>query len=244
MQYPRAKSRFINKGKARMLMENGCLIDFNKILDYSATLAGDVISSYKYPWEILDTLGDFIKILGKKLQNEGYIEISPNVWVGKDVKISPTAEIAGPCVICEGSEIRHNAYIRGSVLVGKNCVVGNSTELKNCILFDKTQVPHYNYVGDSILGKGSHLGASSVISNLKSDGKNVTINYNGQKLETGRRKFGAILGDGADIGCGSVLNPGSIIGKGSRVYPHSTIRGVVPSHSIYKNENEIVPIID
>lgn len=221
-------------------MEN---VNFSSILDYSATLAGDVLSSFSYPWEFLSSLEEYIKNLGAELAGHGYKELLPSVWVGENVKISPTAEIYGPCIIGENSEIRHCAFIRGSVLIGRGCVVGNSTELKNCILFDKTQVPHYNYVGDSILGKGSHLGASSVISNLKSDGGDVCVTIDGERLSTGRRKFGAILGDGAEVGCGSVLNPGSIIGRGSRIYPHSTIRGTVPSFSIYKSDGETVKII-
>ncbi len=220
-------------------MEN---IVFSEILDYSASLAGEVLAGLEKPWDILDNLTEYIRQLGKQLEKEGWREILPEVWVGENVTIAPTAETHGPCIIGEGSEIRHCAFIRGSALIGKGCVVGNSTELKNCILFDKTQVPHYNYVGDSILGKGSHLGASSVISNLKSDGKDVCVNIDGERVSTHRRKFGAILGDGADIGCGTILNPGSIIGKGSRVYPHSTIRGTVPSGCIYKTDGKIVKI--
>lgn len=217
-------------------------IDFSEILDYDATIAGNEIKKHEMPWEILAYLTEYIRELGKNFVRDGYKEILPEVWVGEGVKISPTAEIHSPCIIGDGSEIRHCAFIRGSVIVGKNCVVGNSTELKNCILFDNTQVPHYNYVGDSILGKGSHLGASSVISNLKSDGRDIFVDIGGEKIATNRRKFGAILGDGADIGCGSVLNPGTIVGRGSRVYPHSTIRGSVPSDSIYKALGDIVKI--
>lgn len=217
-------------------------LEFSKILDYNATIAKEELVKLGDPWKILSYLAEYIRQIGKHLEAHGYTEILPEVWVGKSVSIAKSAEINSPCIIGDGSEIRHCAYIRGSVLIGNECVIGNSTELKNCIIFDGTHLPHYNYVGDSVLGRGVHLGASSVISNLKSDGKNVCINIGDRRIETERRKFGAIVGDCAEIGCGSVLNPGSIIGKGSRIYPHSTIRGFVPANSIYKSDGRIVDI--
>lgn len=217
--------------------------DFSELFDKTASEAGEDTSAEKEPWKLLDRIPELIK---KIVENGGFTEIKEGVYVGKDVKIAPSAYIDGPCVIGDGSEIRHCAYIRGNAIIGKKCVVGNSTELKNCILYDLVQVPHYNYVGDSILGKHAHLGAGAVISNLKSDGKNVVIKYKTdsgvREYETGRRKLGALIGDYAEIGCGCVLNPGTVIGKKSRVYPQCSVRGVVPSECIYKNEKEIVPI--
>ena len=206
------------------------------------TIAKDLFEGAVYPWEVLPKIGDFIKKLGASLSEEEYEKRGEDIWVAKSATVAPTAYIHGPAIIGKEAEVRHCAFIRGNAIVGEGAVVGNSTELKNVVLFNKVQVPHYNYVGDSILGKGSHLGASSVISNLKSDGKDVCVNIGGERISTHRRKFGAILGDGADIGCGTVLNPGSIIGKESRVYPHSTIRGTVPSGCIYKTDGEIVKI--
>ncbi len=216
---------------------------FEEILASRASLLFCEIEKYDYPWEILPYLKDLIKSLGESLEKTGkYKKIGEDVWAADSAVIAKSAEIHGPCVIGEGSEIRHCAYIRGSVLVGDGCVVGNSTELKNCVLFDKTAVPHYNYVGDSILGYKSHLGAGSVISNLKTDETNVFATVDGIRMDTGRRKFGAVLGDGANAGCGCVINPGSIVGKGSRIYPQSVVRGEVPSESIYKSRDNIVPI--
>lgn len=217
--------------------------DFTQIFDKTASEAGEEIASEKEPWKLLSGIPELIK---KIVENGEFTEYKNGVFIGNDVKIAPSAYIDGPCVIGEGSEIRHCAYIRGNVIIGRNCVIGNSTELKNCILYDLVQVPHYNYVGDSILGKHAHLGAGAVISNLKSDGKNVVIKYKTDSVvheyETGRRKLGALIGDYAEIGCGCVLNPGTVVGKNSRVYPQCSVRGIVPSECIYKNQNEIVPI--
>ncbi len=216
---------------------------FKEILSSRATLLWEDMEKCAYPWEILPCLKELVKKLGAELEKTGkYKKIGEDVWAAEDAVIAKSAEIHGPCVIGEGSEIRHCAYIRGSVLVGNGCVVGNSTELKNCVLFDKTAVPHYNYVGDSILGFKSHLGAGSVISNLKTDETNVCATVDGVRFDTGRRKFGAVLGDFANAGCGCVINPGSIVGKGSRIYPESVVRGEVPSESIYKSRDNIVPI--
>ena len=219
-------------------MEN---IVFSEILDYSSSLAGEVLAKLEMPWDILDTLTEYIRQLGKQLEKEGWREILPEVWVGENVTIAPTAEIHGPCIIGEGSEIRHCAFIRGSALIGKGCVVGNSTELKNCILFDKTQVPHYNYVGDSILGYRSHMGAGSITSNVKSDKTNVVIKDGSDFIETGIKKIGAMLGDHVEVGCNSVLNPGTIVGRNSSIYPTSCVRGVIPPNSIFKAAGSVVP---
>ena len=192
----------------------------------------------KYPWLILSKIKTFITEFINK-DHPGFFEIKEGVFIGKNVKIAQTAIIDAPAIICEGCEIRPGAYIRGNVIVGNNCIIGNSSELKNCILLNNVQVPHYNYIGDSILGNFAHMGAGSICSNLKSDKKSVVI-YADEIIQTNLRKVGAFLGDGADIGCGSVLNPGTIIGKNSNVYPLSSVRGVVPSDSIYKNAKEIV----
>ena len=219
-------------------MEN---IVFSEILDYSASLAGEVLAKLEIPWDILDNLTEYIRQLGKQLEKEGWREILPEVWVGENVTIAPTAEIHGPCIIGEGSEIRHCAFIRGSALVGADCVVGNSVELKNVILFDKVQVPHYNYVGDSILGYRAHMGAGSLTSNVKSDKTLVVVKAPGEQIPTGLKKFGAILGDFVEVGCNSVLNPGTVIGPHSNIYPTSCVRGVVPGNSIWKTGGIIVP---
>ncbi len=194
--------------------------------------------NYKYPWEILPHIKEYIYEL---IENgiEGFKKISDGVYVGKNVKIYPTAVIEAPAIIGEGTEIRPGAFIRGSVITGANCVIGNSSELKNCVLLEKVQVPHYNYVGDSVLGNRAHMGAGSICSNLKSDGKEVVI-HGDQEYQTNLRKIGAILADGADIGCGCVLNPGTIIGKNTWVYPLNSLRGVFPSDSIVKSQNNIV----
>lgn len=213
------------------------------LFDLQATELGEKLSENRYPWEILPHLKEIIPALGETLEARGYRQIAPQVWVGEDVSIAATACIQGPCIIGAGTEIRHCAYIRGNVLIGEKCVVGNSTELKNCVLFDRVQAPHYNYVGDALLGKGAHMGAGSIISNLKSDGKNIRVSLNGETLETGLRKFGALVGDGTEVGCGCVLNPGTIIGRGCRVYPLSSVRGFIPEKHIYKQADEIVPIL-
>lgn len=207
------------------------------------TIAKPLLEKYTYPWEVLPNISDFIIELGKKLPKE-YDLIDENIWISKKAKITKSAYIKGPAIICEDAEIRHCAFIRGNAIVGKNTVVGNSTELKNCILFDNVQVPHYNYVGDSILGYKSHMGAGSITSNVKSDKKLVIVKNDKEQIETGLKKFGAMLGDEVEVGCSSVLNPGTVIGKHTNIYPLSSVRGVVPEHSIYKNQKEIVEKID
>lgn len=204
------------------------------LFDLSHTLAAEYLKKFSYPWEALAGLKDFILKLGASLDKSEYTEISPCVWVHKTANIFPSAYIGAPCIIGENTEVRHCAFIRGSALVGKNCVVGNSTELKNAILFDSVQVPHYNYVGDSILGYKSHMGAGSITSNVKSDKSPVTVSDGSQKIETGLKKFGALLGDGVEVGCNSVLNPGTVIGRNTSVYPLSCVRGYIPENSIYK----------
>lgn len=209
------------------------------LFDLTHTLAASILSSVTYPWEILDGLKGEIVRLGKTLSAEEFTEILPQVWVAKDVKIADTASITGPCIIDQGAEIRQGAFIRGSAIVGKGCVVGNSTELKNCILFDSVQVPHFNYVGDSVLGYRSHLGAGAVCSNVKSDKTLITVSVQGTKIATGRKKLGALLGDFVEVGCNSVLCPGTVIGKESTVYPLCRVRGFIPPHSICKDGKNI-----
>ena len=204
------------------------------------TIAKELFETYDYPWEILPHIGDYIKELGPKLDKNIYEEKGDNIWIAKSATVFSTAYIKGPCIIGENTEVRQCAFIRGNALVGNGCVVGNSTELKNVILFNNVQVPHYNYVGDSILGYKSHMGAGSITSNVKADKTLVQVKHNGNLIETGLKKFGAILGDNVEIGCNSVLNPGSIIGPLSNVYPLSMVRGCVSANSIYKNKNEIV----
>ena len=209
------------------------------LLDLSHTAAGDYLAGFEYPWQALKGIKDLILTLGPTL-GEDYTEVSPTVWVHKTAQIAPTAYLGAPCIIGADTEVRHCAFIRGSALVGKNCVVGNSTELKNVILFDDVQVPHYNYVGDSILGYKAHMGAGSITSNIKSDRTLVVVKHGDQRIETGIRKFGAILGDRVELGCNSVLNPGSVIGRDTIIYPLSAVRGVVPSNSIWKTSGIIV----
>ena len=211
-----------------------------ELFSLDQSLLGDRIKECNYPWEILPRIGEYIIELGEKLPADKYGQIKDYVWVAKNAKISDSADITGPCIIGENTEVRHCAFIRGKALIGNNCVVGNSTELKNVILFNNVQVPHYNYVGDSILGYGSHMGAGSITSNVRSDKKLITVKLPEGNVETGMKKIGAILGDNVEIGCGSVLNPGTIIGKDTQVYPLSSVRGCVDSNSIYKNQNEIV----
>ena len=202
------------------------------------TLAENYLSSFSYGWEALDGLSHFIMELSENLGDE-YEEIWDSVWVHKDVKLYDSAHIKGPCIIGKGSEIRHCAFIRGSVLIGENCVIGNSTEIKNSILFDKVQVPHFNYVGDSILGYKVHLGAGAVTSNVKSDKSLITVK-GVSEIQTNRRKFGALIGDKTEIGCGTVLNPGTVIGRNCTVYPLSSVRGVIPENYIYKSSDNII----
>lgn len=204
------------------------------------TIARDLLEQYTYPWEVLPHISEYILELGSKLPQEEYNKIGENVWIHKTAKVFESAYIHGPAIICKDAEIRHCAFIRGNAIVGEGTVVGNSTELKNVILFNKVQVPHYNYVGDSILGYKAHMGAGAITSNVKSDKKLVVIKNGTDKMETGLKKVGAMLGDNVEVGCGSVLNPGTIIGKNSNIYPLSSVRGVVPENSIYKRKNEIV----
>lgn len=204
------------------------------------SIASKIFEGATYPWEVLPKIEEFIKELGNTLSSEEYEKRGEDIWIAKTATIAPTAYIKGPAIIGKNAEIRHCAFIRGKAIVGEGAVVGNSTELKNVILFNKVQVPHYNYVGDSILGYKAHMGAGSITSNVKSDKKLVVVKNKEEKIETGLKKFGAMLGDNVEIGCGSVLNPGTVIGKNTNVYPLSSVRGVVPSNSIYKKQNEIV----
>lgn len=204
------------------------------------TMAKELLENVTYPWEALSQINDFILELGSKLDPEKYDKIGEDVWIAKTAKVMPTAYIHGPAIIGENAEVRHCAFIRGKAIVGEGAVVGNSTELKNVILFNKVQVPHYNYVGDSILGYKSHMGAGSITSNVKSDKKLVMVKNGKTQIETGIKKFGAMIGDEVEIGCGSVLNPGTVIGRNSNIYPLSSVRGVVQEKSIYKNQNEII----
>ncbi len=206
----------------------------------SETLAAPLLASVTYPWEALPKIGACILELGEGLSEEEYEKIGENVWIARSAKVAPSASVTGPCIIGKDAEIRHCAFIRGNALVGDGAVVGNSTELKNVILFNKVQVPHYNYVGDSILGYKSHMGAGSITSNVKSDKLPVKVHTPEGDIETGIRKFGAMIGDEVEIGCGSVLNPGTVIGKGTNIYPLSSVRGVVPADSIYKKQGEVV----
>ncbi len=212
--------------------------------DLSKTLAKELLEGKTYPWEVLPCISEFIVKLGNTLSEEEYEKKGENVWIAKSAKVAPTAYINGPAIIGKDAEVRHCAFIRGNALVGEGAVVGNSTELKNVILFDKVQVPHYNYVGDSILGYKSHMGAGSITSNVKSDKKLVVVKGKEACIETGLKKFGAMLGDEVEVGCGSVLNPGTVVGSHTNIYPLSSVRGVVPSHSIYKNQNEVVEKIN
>ena len=211
-----------------------------ELYDLTHTIAADYLKGFTYPWEALKGIGNLIAGLGATLDKKQFTEVSANVWVHNSAKVAPTAYFGAPCIIGANTEVRHCAFIRGNALVGEGCVVGNSTELKNVILFDGVQVPHYNYVGDSILGYKSHMGAGSITSNVKSDKSFVTVKGCGQQIETGLKKFGAMLGDFVEVGCNSVLNPGTVIGRNTNVYPLSCVRGVVPSDSIYKNGNNVV----
>lgn len=211
-----------------------------ELYDLSHTLAADYLSAFTYPWEALSGIKEMIRTLGKGLPAGEYDEIAPEVWVHRTATVAPTAYLGAPCIIGAKTEIRHCAFIRGAALVGEGCVVGNSVELKNVILFDSVQTPHYNYVGDSILGYKSHMGAGSVTSNVKSDKSLVVVKSDTEQFATGLKKMGAMLGDYVEVGCNSVLNPGSVIGRHSNIYPLSRVRGVVPSNSIYKNAGEIV----
>lgn len=210
------------------------------LYNLNETIAKELLENVAYPWEALPKIEEFIIKIGNNLDADVYEKKGDNIWIAKSAKIAPTAYINGPAIIGEDAEVRHCAFIRGKAIVGNGAVVGNSTELKNVILFNKVQVPHYNYVGDSILGFKAHMGAGSVTSNVKSDKKLVIVKSREEKVETGLKKFGAMLGDNVEVGCNSVLNPGTVVGKNSNIYPLSCVRGVIPENCIYKNKNEIV----
>jgi len=209
------------------------------LFDLGHTIAADYLSQFEYPWEALSGIKNLIEQLGNALDPEEYNQVSPSVWVHKTAKVYPSAYLGAPCIIGPGTEVRHCAFVRGSALVGADCVIGNSVELKNVIIFDNCQVPHYNYVGDSILGFHAHMGAGSITSNIKADKRNIVV-HSDPEIPTGLRKMGAMLGDYTDIGCDSVLNPGTVIGRWTNVYPLSCVRGIVPEKSIYKSGAVIV----
>ena len=216
------------------------IITVSKLYDLKETIAAELFDGVRYPWEVLPKIKDFIINLCSSLPEDIYEKRGENIWVAKSARIAPTACLNGPLIVDEDAEIRHCAFVRGSAIVGKGAVVGNSTELKNVILFNKVQVPHYNYVGDSILGCKAHMGAGSITSNVKSDKTLVVVKGEGISIETGLKKMGAMLGDNVEVGCNSVLNPGTVIGRNSNIYPTSMVRGVIPANSIYKKSTEIV----
>ena len=216
------------------------MVTISDLLDLEKTIAAELFAGKTYPWEVLDDIKAFILKLGPTLPADEFDNPSEGVWIAKDAKVFPSAYIGSPCIIDHGAEVRHCAFIRGSAIVGKNAVVGNSCELKNVVLFDNVQTPHYNYVGDSVLGYKAHMGAGSITSNVKSDKTLVVVHQPGDPIETGRKKFGAILGDNVEVGCNSVLNPGTIVGRRSNIYPTSCVRGVVPEDSIYKDKDNVV----
>lgn len=211
-----------------------------ELFDLTHTLAAEYLSAFDCPWEALAGIKEMIRALGARLDPVQYREVSPEVWVHVSAVVAPTAYLGAPCIIGAETEVRHGAFIRGAALVGDHCVVGNSVELKNVILFDRVQTPHYNYVGDSILGYKSHMGAGSITSNVKSDKRPVVVHNGGENIETGLKKFGAMLGDGVEVGCNSVLNPGTVIGRDSNIYPLSCVRGVVPANSIWKTGGVVI----
>ena len=213
---------------------------YKNFLDMSQTSTNNLFKNVHYPWEVLPHIKEYIVETGKNLSKDEFDEIKENVWVSKKSSVSPTSYIGGPTIIYENTEVRHCAFIRGSVIIGKNCVIGNSTEVKNAILFNNVQIPHFNYVGDSILGYRAHLGAGSIISNVKSDKSNVSVKYGDKKINTELRKFGAIVGDFVEIGCNAVLNPGTIVGRNSSIYPTSMARGTIRENVIFKNSGKIV----
>ena len=216
------------------------MIEVKDLLDLSKTIASSLFDGVSYPWEALDQIKEYILQLGQTLPEEEFDHPSADVWIAKDATVFPSAYLGGPLIVDHRAEIRHCAFIRGSAIVGKGAVVGNSTELKNVVLFDGVQVPHYNYVGDSILGYKAHMGAGSITSNVKSDKTLVTVKTPAGPIETGRKKLGAILGDQVEVGCNSVLNPGTVVGRESQIYPLSRVRGVIPARSIYKDSDTIV----
>ena len=215
-------------------------ITIKDLYDLNETIAADLFDGLTYPWEALPKIGDFIRKLGETLSQEEYEKVGEDVWIARSAKVFPSAYIHGPAIIGKEAEVRHCAFIRGNALVGEGAVVGNSTELKNVVLFNKVQVPHYNYVGDSILGYQAHMVAGSITSNVKSDKKLVCVHTPEGDIETGIKKFGAMIGDGVEVGCGSILNPGTVVGRESNIYPLSSVRGVVSEHSIYKKQGEVV----
>lgn len=215
------------------------MVTISDLFDLTHTRAADYLNSYTYPWEVLKGIAPMIEALGLSLPAEDFLQVQERVWVHRTAQIAPTAYLGAPCIIGANTEVRHGAFIRGAALVGDNCVVGNSVELKNVILFDGVQVPHYNYVGDSILGYKAHMGAGSVTSNVKSDKSLVTV-HTQPPIPTGIKKVGAMVGDNVEIGCNSVLNPGTVVGKNSNIYPLSCVRGVIPANSIYKSRDVIV----
>ena len=217
------------------------MMTIEELFDLDKTIAAELFRGKTYPWEALPEISDFILKLGETLSPKEFDHPAEGVWIARDAKIFPSAFIGSPCIIDHEAEVRHCAFIRGSAIVGKGAVVGNSTELKNVILFDKVQVPHYNYVGDSILGYKAHMGAGSITSNVKSDKSLVVVKSADEAVETGRKKVGAMLGDRVEVGCNSVLNPGTVIGRDSQVYPVSCVRGVIPAGSIFKDKDHIVP---
>ncbi|MBP5180549.1 MAG: UDP-N-acetylglucosamine pyrophosphorylase [Clostridiales bacterium] len=212
----------------------------SNMYDLNETIAKDIFEGCTYPWEVLPKIKEFILKLGPTLSPDEYDKVGEDVWIAKDAEIFPSAYIHGPAIICKGAKVRQCAFIRESAIVGEGATVGNSTELKNVILFNKVEVPHYNYVGDSVLGYKAHLGAGAITSNIKADRKNVIVRGEGRTYETGLRKFGAMLGDNVEVGCNSVLNPGTVVGPHTNIYPLSMVRGIVPDHSIYKDKDNIV----
>ena len=225
------------KFRRRIMLEQ---LLITSLLDLNETIASDIFAGCTYPWEVLGKIKEYILKLGPTLPTDEYDKIGENVWIAKTAKVAPSAFIDGPTIICKDAEIRHCAYIRGSAIVGEGAVVGNSTELKNVILFNRAQAPHYNYVGDSILGYKAHMGAGAITSNLKSDNSHVVVKAGDEAIETGLRKFGAILGDNVEVGCNTVLNPGSVVGRGTNIYPLSSVRGYIPEGHISKKAGEIV----
>ena len=216
------------------------MTEIAELFDLTKTIASGLFEGKTYPWEVLSEIKAYILKLGETLPTDEYDHPEEGVWIAKDAKVFPSAYIGSPCIIDHGAEVRHCAFIRESAIVGKNAVVGNSVELKNVVLFDSVQVPHYNYVGDSVLGYKAHMGAGSITSNVKSDKSLVVIKQPGAPLETGRKKVGAMVGDCVEIGCNSVLNPGTVVGRNAQIYPVSCVRGVIPANSIYKNKDSIV----
>ena len=209
------------------------------LFDLNRTIAAPLFQRFSYPWELLPEIGSFLMELGQTLPESEYEKFGDCIWVHRSVKIAKTVSLKEPLIVCEGGELRQCAFVRGNVLIGRNSVAGNSCEFKNSILFDHVETPHYNYIGDSVLGYRSHMGAGAITSNIKSDRKNIVIHCGNEEIETGLRKIGGILGDGVEVGCGSVLNPGVVIGKNTTVYPLSSVRGVLPANTIYKREGEL-----